>query len=403
MPDTCDVAIIGGGVVGCAVAHRLAADGRSVVLVESGPRLGLGASDAAMGGITPQSEPSCLGPLGAVAGRSRELYPAWLDELAAASGVVVPLLDGGDIQVALDEAEMERLETEVLPVWTNSPFAVERLTAADARGLEPLLSESVAGGFLLPDELALDPRDLLAALAATLEANPAVRVLTGTRATAVTSGPRGARAYLDGGDRVSAGFVVVAAGLLSRELLPGLRDHLLPIKGMAYDARVPEARSYPLRHHVYAEFSEDGVEHSPYLVPRHDGRVAIGVTYEIGAEDLTVTGAGLAEIRRGLEALMPAAVSWPVERRWAGLRPATTDRIPIIGPVDANGYVLAATGHGGLGITLAPVTADLVAALVRGGADAGARELLRICRPDRPLVPWGPDGGPVDGERSAAS
>lgn len=190
MPESCDVVIIGGGVIGCAIAHRLAQRGTSVVLVDAGQRLGLGASDGAMGGILTQTERSCLGPLSSVIKRSRDAYPQWLEEIHAASGVEVPVLDGGDIQVALDDAEMERLETKVLPQWKNSPFAVERLTATDARSLEPLLSERVVGGFLLPEELALDPRVLMAALAtAVLSGSTPIRVLSAVRATGLRTGP----------------------------------------------------------------------------------------------------------------------------------------------------------------------------------------------------------------------
>ncbi|MEW9533411.1 NAD(P)/FAD-dependent oxidoreductase [Microbispora sp. NPDC049125] len=386
MPDTCDVAIIGGGVIGCAIAHRIGSEGRSVVLVDAESRVGLGASDAAMGGILTQTEPSCLGSLSTVIKQSRDMYPAWLSELTAASGIEVPVLEGGDIQVALDEPEMERLETQVLPKWKNSPFAVERLTAGDARELEPLLSETVVGGFLLPDELALDPRELMAALAATLSRSGSIRVTTGVRATAVTSGPRGARIYLQDGSRVSADTVIVAAGHQSGAFLPDHRKHLFPIRGVAFDARPPGATTYPLRHHVFAEFAEDGKEYFPYLVPRHDGRVAVGVTYEEGIADATVTGEAIEEIRRGVTALMPEAATWPIGRRWAGLRPGSTDHMPIIGHVDADRRVIAATGHSGLGVTLAPVTARLVSALVDRSADDQARELLRVCSPERKFV-----------------
>lgn len=78
VPETSDVVIIGGGVIGCAIAHRLAVRGVRTTVVDAGQRLGLGASDAAMGGILTQTEPACLGPLSVVVKRSRDLYPLWL-------------------------------------------------------------------------------------------------------------------------------------------------------------------------------------------------------------------------------------------------------------------------------------------------------------------------------------
>ncbi len=388
MRETCDVAIIGGGVIGCAIAHRLGSEGRTVLLVEAGPRLGQGASEAAMGGILTQTEPSCLGPLSAVIKRSRDLYPDWLAEIGAISGVAVPLLAGGDLQVALDDTEMDRLKNEVLPKWRRSPFAVEQLTGAEVRELEPLLSDAVVGGFLLPDELALDPHELMGALRTALagKAGP-IRVRTGARAEHLAELPGSAEIRLDDGTHVSAGTVVVAAGCGSGRFLPDHRRHLYPIKGEAFDTRPPGSTGYPLRHHIFAEIRDGDFEGYPYLVPRRDGRVAMGVTYEPHVGDVTVTTRAREEILRGVRALMPQAATWPIERSWAGLRPGSTDHIPIIGYTGEHGRVLAATGHSGLGVTLAPVTAELVAAVLAGEADAETRELLGVCRPDREFVP----------------
>ncbi|WP_182882809.1 NAD(P)/FAD-dependent oxidoreductase [Microbispora sp. H10949] len=394
MPGTCDVVIIGGGVIGCAIAHRLAARGTKVAVVDSGQRLGLGASDAAMGGILTQTEPSCLGPLSVVIKRSRDIYPRWLEEVAAASGLTVPVLEGGDIQVALDEAEMERLESEVLPEWKNSPFQVVRLTAADARDLEPLLSDRVVGGFLLPQELALDPRVLMASLGRAVLEHPGIRVHNQAHATALRSTPGGVEVDLHDGRRLRAETAVVAAGHLSGVFLPRLREHLFPIKGVAFDLRPPGATTYPLRHHVFAEFTDGEREYFPYLVPRHDGRVAAGVTYEENVGDVTVTAEAIEEIRQGVATLMPEAATWPIGRRWAGLRPGSADHRPILGQVDDHGRIVAATGHSGLGVTLAPVTAELVTALVTGEVGAPERRLLDVCRPDRPFPPAPPVPAP---------
>ncbi|GII88625.1 glycine oxidase ThiO [Sphaerisporangium siamense] len=388
MPETCDVAIIGGGVIGCAAARALASRGRTVLIVDAADRLGSGASSAAMGGILTQTEPSCLGPLSAVIKHSRDLYLGWLDELTSVSGVDVPVLQGGDIQVALDETEMRRLEDEVLPRWTGSPFEVVRLTAAEAREREPMLSEAVIGGFLLPEELALDPMLLMESLTTALKAGDLpIRVRTGAAATRVASTPGGAEVRLRDGDRIAADAVVVAAGHHSPALLPSHRAHLFPIKGEAFDTRPPGAKGYPLRHHIFTEYRDGDFEAFPYLVPRHDGRVAMGVTYEPCVSDTTATAAAREQIMRGVAALMPEAATWPVVRHWAGLRPGSTDHMPIIGHVDDHARVLAATGHSGLGITLAPATAELVATLIAGHPTPETRPLLDICRPDREFVP----------------
>lgn len=390
MHDTCDVAIIGGGVIGCAVAHRMITEGRTVLLVEAASTLGAGASGAAMGGILTQTEPHCLGPLSQVIKDSRDLYPGWLDGVVERSGLPVPVLTGGDLQVALDETEMERLLGEVLPAWQDSPFDVKPLTAAEAKELEPLLSDAVVGGFLLPSELALDPRELMASLSRALERSSRTRVRLGARAIGLGSTPAGATIDLANGERIEAGTVVVAAGHLSGTLLPQFRHFLFPIKGEAADVRPPGVTRYPLRHHVYAEIHRDGLDVFPYVVPRHDGRLAVGVTYQEHEESQETTRAGLAEIMHGLAELMPAARDWPITRHWAGLRPGSADYLPLIGHVDEHRRILTATGHCGLGITMAPITAELVSALLGGRpADPVIQAHLDLCRPERALRPEG--------------
>jgi len=378
--------IIGGGVIGCAIALQARAERRSVVLVDAGLDLGLGATDAAMGGILTQTESSCLGELSGVIKRSRDIYPHWLAELRDISGAKVHVLKGGDIQVALDDVELARLQNDVLPKWKASPFAVEQLTAREARDLEPLLSEKVVGGFLLPEELALDPRELMTSLREALKQS-GISLRLGRRARKVSSGPLGASVHLDDGTQIGAESVVVAAGHLSGTLLPQLRGAIGPIKGQAFDLRVPDAHTYPLRHHIYAEIEYAGEPGYPYLVPRIDGRLAAGVTYEEVFTEEGPTTKGIADITSWIAELMPASAGWKMERAWAGLRPATADHIPVIGYVDDHDRLIAATGHAGLGVTLAPVTAELVSAVLNGYHDESSRRMLEICRPDRSYEP----------------
>ncbi len=155
----------------------------------------------------------------------------------------------------------------------------------------------------------------------------------------------------------------------------------------------PGSRGYPLRHHVYACVEGRDI----YVVPRADGRLAVGVTYERGRSDTVPTAENLAVMRRGLAVLVPEAATWKHVRHWAGVRPGTLDGIPLIGHVEPHGRVVLATGHVGLGITLAPVTAELVGALLDRGRTAGAatRALLGLCDPARfsPAVAPAPTDG----------
>jgi len=92
--------IVGGGVIGCSIAERARKRMDRIFIIESAPMLGIGASSAAIGGITPQSGDFCLGPLGAVAQRSRELYPAWLAGICHEAQIEIPVLGTGQLQIA---------------------------------------------------------------------------------------------------------------------------------------------------------------------------------------------------------------------------------------------------------------------------------------------------------------
>lgn len=381
MRATCDVTIVGGGIIGCAVAHRLSAEGRRVVLVDAGDRLGSGASSAAMGGIITETDELCLGPLRELVKRSRDLYPAWLHTIIGLSGIQVPLLSVGALQIALDDDEMSRLQERVLPRWLAIGAKVEPLSGHEVRRAEPLISEEVRGGFHLPTELALEPTRLMSALSAALWMEPGIHIRPGSWAERVDAGPGGAIVSLNDGGCIESDHVVVAGGHLSGALVPSHAGLLLPIKGEAMEVLAPGARGYPMRHHVYASVEGRDI----YVVPRIDGRLAVGVTYERGRSDTVPTAGNLEIMRRGLAVLAPEAARWRHGRHWAGVRPGTVDGIPLVGHADPSGRVIIATGHMGLGITLAPVTAELVGALV--GHDrtehTTTRDLLELCDPGR--------------------
>ncbi|MCG5220004.1 FAD-dependent oxidoreductase [Streptosporangium soli] len=387
MRETCDVTIAGGGIVGCAIAQRLTAEGRRVVIVEKGQRLGNGASSAAMGGIITETDELCLGPLRELVKRSRELYPAWVAAVIGLSGIEVPLLTAGALQIALDDAEMIRLHERIVPRWQATGARAEPLLRHEVLRAEPLISRQVRGGFHLPAELALEPRRLMAALSAALWLDPGVRIRLGTRATRVDASPHGVAVHLDDGTRIESGHVIVAGGHLSGSLAPDHAGQLFPIKGEAIEVIAPGAGGYPMRHHVYASVEGRDI----YAVPRNDGRLAVGVTHERGRSDTVPTPGNLAMIRHGLAALAPSAASWRMRRHWSGVRPGSVDGIPFIGPADRYGRLILATGHAGLGITLAPVTAELVGGLLDpGGTDAATRDLLALCDPARVRSAIGP-------------
>ncbi len=375
--------VVGGGVIGCsiAIASRHLFD--ETVLFDNRDDLGRAASGAAIGGITPQSDDYCRGPLRLVAESSRLMYPAWLADLETRSGLTIPYLDSGLLQVATQQDELDRLRGQLVPEWLAQGFTVRHILPDYLRYAEPLLSERVLGGVLLPDEGALEPKALMAALVRVVRDDARIVVRTGTEVIDVAAETDGAAVQTPQGV-VSGDRCVVAAGAWSDRLLSVGGRALFPVRGQAMEFHVPGANGYPTRHHIYSKIHRGTEVHSVYLVPRVDGRLVVGVTYEEGRWDEEPAVGSASRILDGLHDLIPRTANWRLLREWAGVRPGTSDGCPLIGPVDPTGRIVAATGHFGVGITLAPATAALVTSILSGQALTPDQELaLRITDPRR--------------------
>jgi glycine oxidase len=155
----------------------------------------------------------------------------------------------------------------------------------------------------------------------------------------------------------SAGVVVVASGAWSGALLAraGVEVRLRPIRGQMV---LLSTRAGLLRHIV-----NDGHR---YLVPRCDGRLLVGSTEEDVGFDKQTTGAGIGRLLELAIGLVPALGDARFEACWAGLRPATIDRLPLLGRLPEVENCLVATGHFRSGLHLSPITAVLLAEQVRG-------------------------------------
>jgi glycine oxidase len=350
---TPDVVVIGGGVIGLAVAWRAAQRGHSVRVLERGV-LGGGASHVAAGMLAPvtEADPGELALL-ELGLRSARMWPAFAAELAEASGLDPGLRRCGTIVVARDRDEALALEREHA-LRRELGLAVERLLPSAARGLEPALAPTIRLALAVPGDHVADPRATVIALAeagrragVALCTNEAVRRIEFDDAR--ISGVR-----LAGGALVAARRVVVAAGAWSGAIagLPdAARIPLRPVKGQILRLRDPQGPGLLER---IVRF-EGG-----YLVPRGDGRYVLGATMEERGFDCSVTAGGLYELLRDAGELVPGVHELIVEETSAGLRPATPDNAPALGPGELEGLVWA-TGHHRNGILLAPVTAEIVA------------------------------------------
>ena len=371
MPRAPDAIVVGGGLVGCLVARALADDGRRVTLYERVAGLGRKASTAAAGMLSPQMEwaedllvegeldsarrTDAMLDLGIAA---RERWPAFAASLEAESGHRLHYRDEGTLVVALTDEEAAELE-ERAEAQRRRGLRAEWLDPGRVRELEPGIAATARGALHIPDDRQVDPLPLMAAAAEALAIRPGVRVQTSTAVRAVRSAAgrvTGVVIERGAGGAADAGLVVLAAGAWSAGIA-GLPRALVvrPVKGQMAALR---PRAMPIRHVVGGR--------GAYCVPRDDGRVVVGATVEDAGFDESVDAAAVDGLVEAAAAAVPDLAHAPIESRWSGLRPGTADDLPIIGEDPELAGLLYATGHYRNGILLAPLTADIVAALARG-------------------------------------
>jgi glycine oxidase len=355
-----DAIVVGGGAIGLACAWRAARRGARVVVLDR-DRPPAGATRVAAGMLAPVGELTFGEPeLLELTLAAAELYPSFVAELEAASGMSTGYERCGALHIALDRDEAAELR-RVHDLQRRLGLEAEWLPPRRCRDLEPGLTPSFNGGVHAPGEAAVDPRALAAALLAALAAEE-VEVRTGVEvAAALMEGERLAGVRTTDGEELRAASTVLAAGAWSgrAEWLPEeARPLVRPVKGQIVELRTPDGEP-PCERIIASE--------RVYLVPRPDGRLIAGATVEERGFDTTVTAGGVHELLREAYRLLPDVAEMELVEAMAGLRPGTPDNLPLIGPGALDGLVLA-TGHYRNGVLLAPLTAERVAETLAGVA-----------------------------------
>jgi glycine oxidase len=372
-----DVAIVGGGVIGLATAWQLRRRGVTVCVID--PEPARAATHAAAGMLAPVSE-ATYGEAAQVklATESARRYGSFVADLEAATGMQAGLRREGTLIVGADTGDRDML-VDLHQFQTSLGLESAVLTGGECRALEPMLHPQVRCGLLVTTDLSVDNRRLAAALVHALDA--ADDVLVRQRAASLRVDARAATGVvLEDDTTISAGSVVIAAGPWTAAL-PGIPDaarvRVRPVKGEIL--RLRATPTVPLPSHSIRGLVNG---QSIYLVPRADGELVVGATVEEAGFDTTVRAGAVRELLRDARAVLPAVDELELVEAIAALRPGSPDNLPIIGPAALPGLVYA-SGHSRNGILLAPITADLVCALLTGTETDQDQELLALVAPAR--------------------
>ncbi len=343
-----DVIIAGGGVIGLMTAYALTGEGVRVTVIDSGAPA---ATNAAAGMLAPSFERALSASTAHDAfarhslDRWRELAPMIEEE----SGIPVDFQQTGILSVAFAD--------EMKGAFPEDLQGGEPLSAADARALESALSDEIARAWFAPSDGQIDPRALLRALEAAL-ARRGAAILRGVRVTAVEARSGALSGVtLSNGETISAGAAIIATGAAIDGVAAHSAGAIFPVKGEALALR--RIASAP-RHVIRTR--------NAYLCPKADGRIIVGATEITGDRSLAPDGVRIDALKAGAVRAAPALARAAEIERWAGLRPATADGLPVIGPApEGPSGLFYALGHYRNGVLLAPATADALARLIVSG------------------------------------
>jgi glycine oxidase len=371
------VAVIGAGVAGLGIGWRLAAAGCPVTVFERGVA-GRGASWAAAGMLAAglEAEPGEERLL-ALNLKGQRLWPAFRDQLEAASGIGIGYRDEGTLAVALTRDDIERLRF-AFEFQSRLGIKLDWLSGAEARRLEPHLRPGLAAAVFSPHDHQVDSRRLVLALRhAYLAAGGVLREHAEVRALAIEA--EQVRGVVVGDERCAADVVVLAGGAWSAGLdgLPAAaRPPVRPVKGQMLALRTDPQQPL-LRHVLWAP--------KGYLVPKADGRLIVGGTVEERGFDPDLTAGGVLALLEAAWRAVPAIEELPIDDLWTGFRPTSRDDAPILGPTPIEGLFVA-TGHHRNGILLTPLTALTVSEAILSGR---LPEAIREFTIDRFAAPAG--------------
>jgi len=368
MQKKSDVLIIGGGIIGCAIACHLA-DARKVTVIEAAG-LCKEASWAAAGMLAPCAEMfhHLPEPMQRFMFKSAALYDDFIAGLVEDSGVYINYQKQGSLIVAFDYQE-SRLLAGLLERLNKADLSVEIIEHKQLRLQQPGLAENIESALFLPQDKHVNPRQLANALISACH-RKGVNFQIGEPAVSLELRGGEIQSVQTSNEKYFADNYLIAAGAWSGGLLKsiGYNFPVRPIRGQIIELW---AQPQSIRQLLHTS--------GCYMAPWPDGRTLIGATMENAGFDKNVSAGGVAKLLNAAMKAVPGLKSATIGQTWTGLRPDTSDNMPIIGATPVANLFMA-TGHFRNGILLAPGTARLIGDLLEGRNIANDIEAFRASR-----------------------
>ncbi|HXR66656.1 MAG TPA: glycine oxidase ThiO [Ktedonobacteraceae bacterium] len=353
---TTDVAIVGGGVIGSALAYFLRKAGVDVLVIERA-EVAAESSSAAAGLLSPLGALEENNAFSDVIMASRALILKLMPELETLSGASMEYRRCGSLRTASETRDVARLR-EQMAVWETMGWQVNWLTGDEARQQEPHLAPTIQAAVYASQEGSIKAAGVTRAYAGAARSLGA-RFLEHTEVTGIESaGERVLGLRTAAGETINCARLVIAAGAWSTTI--GYWLHLkIPVQPARGQILALKQPATPLKHILFGE--------QVYLIPKPDDTIFVGATVEQVGFEKQVTAAGISWLLAGAMKLAPVLAEAPIERMWAGLRPWSADERPILG--DAPGWenVILATGHSGVGFETSAISGQSLAELLTSG------------------------------------
>ena len=347
------VLIIGGGIIGLSIAWRLIGIGKKVVVVDK-RNLGKEASWAAAGMLSGRldlkpSEKQLL----PIFEKSHHAWPKFAKELENKSGKRIGYRKEGTLMIACDINEEQKLKNNY-NFLKNNNIHVSWLSGNKIREKEPYVSNNVLSGFFSPEDHHVNNRYILDALITILKKNKNNCIFKeNTEVEKIITDKDQVIGVQTRNETIKTKEIIICSGAWTNKIknIEIKEVPIRPVKGQMVCLKMPKNTSL-LKHILWRE--------NVYLVPRDNSDLIIGATEEEMGFDKSLTAGGIYNLLKIAREVLPAIEDLSIVESWSGLRPATRDEAPIIGPSKKIKGLIYATGHHRNGILLAPLTSSII-------------------------------------------